>query len=391
MQPLLSQSAFIVVTGGINSGKSFQLGSVLTAKVDGERFALPCAVILAESSGEGTLGEILLNPGACVVWPCSTCDQATEALNILFPDAGPLTLGQAKAALHKTLVARSVIAKSRPPEPPPAHPNNRLQLRSVITDTASSLYRGSEKEAYRQLLAEAGGKPGVSPGGKKAGDARYNDPRETHKLAAKRCGDMLDRLNGIAMANRGLIVLVSCHTEPAMQATKDGAICVGEVPSLGGAKTMAVGVDVPGFSKTWDALAAKANVIWHCFETIPDLSAGGSTDLHSINERAEVADKDGSAFRGVITRKGKYPGLGAVLWVKRQGGDGPLGVFGSLPAYWHPAVPHPMGTPNLGMVFSWAITESRKTNHASVPEVSSAPLRQAADHSSRGSGFGPNE
>lgn len=355
MQPLLSQSAFIVVTGGINSGKSFQLGSVLTAKVDGERFALPCAVILAESSGEGTLGEILLDPGACVVWPCSTCDQATEALNILFPDAGPLTLGQAKAALHKTLVARSVVAKSRPPEPTPAHPNDRLQLRSLLTDTVSTLYNGSEKQAYRQFLDQAGGKASVRPGGK---GNEYNDPRESHKMAAKRCGDMLDRLNGIAMANRGLIVLVSCHTGPAMQATSQPgqSICVGEAPMLGAPKEMLAGIDVPGFSKTWDALAAKANVVWHCFETIPDLRAGG--DLSTINDRA--VDGDGAAFRGVITRKGKYPGLGAVLWVKRQGGDGPLGAFGKLPAYWHPAVTGVDNPPNLGMVFSWAIEESRK-------------------------------
>lgn len=352
----LPQSAFIVVTGAINSGKTFQLQSVLLAEVDGDRFALPCAVLLAEASGEGTMGEVLLDAGACVVWPCSNCEQATEALVALFPDSGPLTLGAAKVVAHKALVARSVKSESVPPAPPLPHKNDNLRLRSLAVDTASTLYNGSVSEAYRQLLTEAGGgRAGVKAGGQKGGDARYNDPRELHKFAAKRCGDMLDRLNGIAMAHRGLIVLVSCHTGPAMQSRATGEpVCVGEVPMLGGPKLMEAGVDVPGFSRTWDALAAKANVVWHCFETVPDFRG---RPLAEVNTSAV----DASECCGVVTRKGKYPGLGSVLWVKRQNGDGPLGIFGTLPAYWHASVPVPehitaiSPTPNLGRVLAYAI------------------------------------
>lgn len=371
MQTVLPQSFFAVLTGAINSGKSFQLASVLTAEVDGERFALPCAVLLAESSGEGTLGEVLLDHGACVVWPCSSCEQATEALLALFPESGPLTLGRAKQAAHKALCDRADKDKAPRPPAPQTHPRDAMTLRALAVDTVSTLYNGSVNEAYRQLLVEAGGKPGVNPGGKKGGDARYNDPRELHKFAAKRCGDMLDRLNGIAMAHRGLLVLVTCHTGPAMQSTGQPgqAICVGEAPMLGGAKEMAAGIDVPGYSKTWDALAAKANVIWHCFETVPDLRGGSVRD---INARASEASADGVACRGVITQKAKYEGRGPVLWVKRQGGDGPLGIFAQLPAYWHPAADVPdyitavSPTPNLGRVLAYAIRAHREQSQAAA-------------------------
>jgi hypothetical protein len=382
MQTVLPQSFFAVMTGAINSGKSFQLASVLTAEVDGERFALPCAVLLAESSGEGTLGEVLLDPGACVVWPCSNCEQATEALVALFPYAGPLTLGAAKQAAHAALVRRNAEQaakdpKAERPAPPPApvaHPNDGKPLRALAVDTASTLYNGSEKQAYRMFLEQAGGKATVKPGGK---GSEYNDPRESHKMAAKRCGDMLDRLNGIAMAHRGLLVLVSCHTGPAMQAQSNGEpVCVGEVPILGGPKLMAANVDVPGFSTTWDALAAKANVVWHCFETVPDFR--GAATIQDINARAAEADAEGAACRGVITRKGKFPALGTVLWVKRQGGDGPLGIFAQLPAYWHPAVQVPdyitaaSPTPNLGRVLAYAIVAHRK-------ELANAQAASAAE------------
>lgn len=356
MHTILSQTMFAVLTGAVNSGKSFQILSVLTAQVDGDRFALPCLFIMAEASGEGTAGAVLNDPGACVVWPCSDCEQALEALRECFPESGPLTLGQAKAAAHKALVARSVKSESAPPRPPPAHLNDALYLRSLVVDTASTLYHGSVATAYRELLAAAGGKAVARSGGK---GAEYNDPRKTNALAAKRCGDMLDRLNGIAMRHRGLIILVSCHTAPAMQARGDDAVCVGEGPYLGALKTADAGVTVPGYSASWNSLAAKATVVWHCFETAPDLR--GKT-LAEVNALASAPN---AGAYGVITKKGTYPGLGAVLWVKRQGGDGPLGLFGDLPAYWHPSATVPeniaslIPTPNLGRVLEVAIELSR--------------------------------
>jgi hypothetical protein len=44
---------------------------------------------------------------------------------------------------------------------------------------------------------------------------------------------------------------------------------------------------------------------------------------------------------GAVTMRGRYPGLGAVLWPKRQGGDGWLSEFDRVPRVWHPDVPWP--------------------------------------------------
>ena len=356
MTTILPQSVFAVLTGAVNSGKSYQVASVLIARVDGQPFALPALVIMTEASSEGTMGEVLLDPGACVVWPCTDSAQAREALLACFPDSGPLTLGEAKAAAYKAIVDRCVKDKTVPPAPPAAHPHDRVHLRALVVDTISTLYKGDLQVAYRELLEGSKQKETVKRGGK---GAEYNDPRELHRIAAKRCGDLIDRLNGVSMRHRGLVVLVSCHTQPAMQKNGEDAIQVGEGPLLGGLKTSEAGLAMPGYSATWDSLAAKATVIWHCFETAPDLRGGSISD---INDRAE---NDAKAGYGVITRKGIYPGRGPVLWIKRQNGEGPLGIFGVLPAYWHPSATVPehiaaiSPTPDLGRVLAYAIESCR--------------------------------
>ena len=44
------------------------------AKLNGEPIATPTLYILAESSAEGTAGEVLLDPSRCCVWPAADCD-----------------------------------------------------------------------------------------------------------------------------------------------------------------------------------------------------------------------------------------------------------------------------------------------------------------------------
>ncbi len=225
-----------------------------------------------------------------------------------------------------------------------------------MVDTASKLYQGSLQVAYRDLLAAAGGKVSTRAGGK---DAKYNDPRELHKAAAKRCADFTDRLNGVAL-HRGLFIMVSCHTTSAMQKAGDDAVCIGEAPDLGSPKTVAANVDIPAYSRSWNHLAASANIIWHCFETSLDHTGKAIGD---INARV---DNEGDARFGVITQKGTYPGLGAVKWVKRQGGDGPLNIFAHAPPYWHAKATVPehiktiSHTPNLGKMLAHAIRMYRR-------------------------------
>lgn len=363
MRSLIPQSMFAVLTGTIGSGKSYQITSVLKAKTKPpngcppEAFAQPALYLLAEPSGEGTAGEVLLDPGACVVWPCADCEDALEALRRCFPESGPVTLGQAKTLAQESAASRaskSGTAAAAVPATSSGHDN--LPLRSIVVDTMSTLYQGSVAAAYREFLAAATGgnkATALRNGGK---GAEYNNPLDTNRMAAKRCVDLIDRLNGIGMRNRGMIVLVSCHTAPAVEIRGQEAVCVGEAPYLGATKPRDAGVRVPSFSATWNSLAAKANVIWHCFETTPDLR-GSEVARINTNTASSVA-----AGYGVITKKGTYPGLGEILWVKRQNGDGPLGIFGTLPAYWHPAadVPEEVATsvsqtPDLGRVLAFAI------------------------------------
>lgn len=354
---ILPQTVYFVATGAVNSGKSHQFASLLTAEVDGDRFALPCLYIMAEASAEGTVGEVLLDPGACCVWPCASFDDALEALRACFPDSGPVTLGAAKQAAYEARAKQAAADKAPPPPRPVAHPNDALSLRSLVVDTASKLYQGSLQVTYRALLAEAGGKVGTKQGGR---EARYNDDRELHKGAAKRCADFTDRLNGVAL-HRGLFILVSCHTTAAMRKDGDDAVCFGEAPNLGSPKKLAAGVNIPAYSRSWDHLAASANIIWHCFETAMDHTG---KSIAEVNARVEA---EGDARFGVITQKGTYPDIGPVKWVKRQGGDGPLNIFAHAPPYWHARANIPehirqiSETPNLGKMLAYAIQVYRRS------------------------------
>lgn len=335
---LLTQSLFAVITGAGNTGKTWQIHSMLKASVDGEPVATPCIYVMAEASAEGTAGEVLNDPSRCVVWPAADCDDAYRAVLECFPDSGPVTLGQAKALAYKAVVDKCKELKTVPPPPPAADKMDSATLRSLVIDTASTLYKGSINTAKAIAMREAGVKPGDKP---KVGikGAAWNDNRRMGGYAASRMGQLIDLINGVTTRLRGLIALVSCHTRPAYRVSeaKEGEeafkYAIGEAPDLGSTATAAAGIRVDPFSATWLALHAKANVVWHCFRIVPDFS---NVRPENINT-SSAAEK--GITHGVITMSSTYPGLGPVMWVKRQGGDGPLGVFGQLPPYWHPDSP----------------------------------------------------
>jgi hypothetical protein len=369
MRTILSSSVAICITGAVNSGKTWQILSLLTAEVDGEPIATPTLYILAEASAEGTAGEVLLDPSRCCVWPATDCEDALEAVLACFPESGPLTLGEAKAAAYKSIVKRAANDKRVPPPPPPASTRDGELLRSIVVDTASTLYAGSAITGGRVLKKEAESKNGGRPLGQIAGKkgAPWNDPRNLGLYAAKQCGDLIDRLNGVTQNHRGLILLVTVHTCPAIEMISGAegeapvSMAVGETPRLGAPKAVKSGMNIPAFSTTWDALAAKCNIVWHMFEDVPDFQRTQRADLNG------GADKSPEVLHGAITMKGRnYPNLGSVLWVKRQGGEGPLGIFNELPAFWHPAVPCDPGIaaisrgPNLGAVLAYAIAQCKR-------------------------------
>lgn len=382
--PLTTQSLFVIITGAVNSGKSFQLLSILSAEVDGQPVATPTLFLVCESSSEGTIGAILNDPSRACVWPVKDCEEANEAIGACFPRSGPITLGAAKAAWyawackvtaaeHAAAVKLATETRSTPPAPPAPpirlapSPSDGEVLRSVTVDSATTLYRGSCNTAKR-LHAEAArkknhGAPVVTVNKKE--DPGQND-MNLHQYAARVCQDMIDRLNAVT-AHRGTMVFVTCHTGPAVQVIQGSAdeppikMTCGETPSLGTSPSLKAGITVPSFSKTWDALAAKANVIVHAFADVADYAATSLADINAEHTR-------GTQF-GLITERGvNYPRLGPVLWVKRQDGEGPWGYLAAMPRYWHPAVPaHDpnladiAASPSIGAMLVFSIGQYRKS------------------------------
>jgi len=353
MRTILPQSVAIAITGAVNSGKTWQILSLLTAEVDGEPIATPTLYILAEASAEGTAGEVLLDPSRCCVWPATDCEEALDAVLACFPDSGPLTLGEAKAKAYAYVVKRAASEHRVPPPPP--KPSARD---GELLDTMSTLYAGSAITGGRHLKKEAEEKAKRSIGpraGKK--DAPWNDPRNLGLYAAKQCGDLIDRLNGVTQHHRGLILLCTVHTCPAVEIMSGAEgepptmMAVGETPNLGAAKPVKAGLNIPSYSATWNSLAAKMNIIWHCIEDVPNFD----------RTRREEINSGPGCIHAVITAKGKnYPNVGTVLWAKRQGGEGPLGIFNELPAYWHqdvpcdPAIATISSGPSIGAALAYA-------------------------------------
>ena len=83
----LPGSAFFILTGQQGQGKSHQEMQLLMAKTPAGDFALaPIVILLAESSGEGTMGELIADESLCLVWPVTSCDDALQATRTLFPE-----------------------------------------------------------------------------------------------------------------------------------------------------------------------------------------------------------------------------------------------------------------------------------------------------------------
>ncbi|HEY8375344.1 MAG TPA: hypothetical protein VIK91_02595, partial [Nannocystis sp.] len=99
----LPGSVFVIVTAQTNNGKSYQVMRFLMARDPATNLpaVAPALVLLVESSGEGTMGELLADPSMCLVWPVRSFVEALEVLRKCFPfGRPPLTLAEARAAKH---------------------------------------------------------------------------------------------------------------------------------------------------------------------------------------------------------------------------------------------------------------------------------------------------
>lgn len=330
----LPGSVFVITTGQPGQGKSEQILRLLQARApDGSPAVLPVVVLLAESSGEGTMGDLFISPDV-LVWPVRTCDEASAVLRVLFPEGRtPLTLAEAKAAHHKAMSDAAKKGGLPPPEKHPASAMDQWPIRGVGVDSISTLLRG-QKAAVRDASrpresTAAGDKYKISTSGRDL----ENDQKRIAALATGPAQNLVDALSGLTMRHRGLLVAVACHTRAHIEVCGSGAdrteTACGEAPDFGAPKAVKAGANATGFADLWQTLAAKANIIWHCYATAPDLRGVPAEQINDPENRERW---------GVVTRKGVYPGVESVKWVKCQGG-GWLGWFGALPALWHPDVP----------------------------------------------------
>lgn len=363
------QSLFFIITGENNVGKSWQFKTALEATdiETGEDLFTPCLCLQAEASTSGTLGRILQNPAKCVVWRVADCDEALAALNACFPDGGALTVAEARRKEHEHRCKLSEKDKRpKPPAPAEVPPHiGKMTLRSIVVDTASTLHKGSAKTAMSIAREEI--ESGGNPNSKRPKTTRtlsnvgaLNSAMDQGRYAAMRCDALTDRLNGITQHHPGVLVLVSVHTTSATadvkvsgegEAPKYETRVIGAAPDLGATKTQGPDCLVPGWSKSWSNLAAKANVIWHAGAEYPNLR---NMDLGTANEAA--TDPANQTAFYVITQRGEYRGVGRCMWVKVQGSAGePMEHFLNLPNIWcdkYPSPYAPCPSPNLGLILS---------------------------------------
>ena len=361
------QSLFFIITGENNVGKSWQFKTALEATdiATGEDLFTPCLYLQAEASTSGTLGRILQNPAKCVVWRVADCDEALAALNACFPDGGALTIAEARRKEHEHRC--KLAEKDKRPKPPapaevPPHVG-KMTLRSIVVDTASTLYKGSAKTAMaiaREDIESGAAKKGPKTTRTLSNFGALNSAMDQGRYAAMRCDALTDRLNGITQHHPGVLVLVSVHTTSATadvkvsgegEAPKYETRVIGAAPDLGATKTQGPDCLVPGWSKPWSNLAAKANVIWHAGAEYPNLR---NMDLGTANEAATDSANQTAFY--VITQRGEYRGVGRCMWVKVQGSAGePMEHFLNLPVIWSEKYPNeyaPCPSPNLGLVLS---------------------------------------
>lgn len=333
---MLPGPLFIVITGRVNVGKTRQITSLLSAKMPGGAPAVqPTLFLAAETSSEGTAGDLLHDPSV-VVWPVKNCTEASAVLATCFPDGrAPLTLAAARTARAAAFGDKKT--------PPPAGPLDTRPLGSIAVDSFTTLYGGQKALVREQAIDERVARGGRAATIKRGADAIDLDERTIAALSYGPIVTCIDQLSGIATRNRGLLVVCACHTtglrqtmtigEGARKETRE--VVIGEVPNLGSTLPVRPGIQVPSFSKMWDHLAAKANWIVHLFSTEPDFEA---MDPALIN----AGGVDAVVKFGAITTRGKFPGLGPVSWTKRQDGEGWLQWFAAAPAMWHTDVPWDM-------------------------------------------------
>lgn len=321
----LPGSLFFIFTGQGNNGKTEQMMRLMSSRwPDGTPAIAPFLLLVCEASTEGTAGPVIDDESMCLVWPVADFEEAKAVLSVVFPEGRPpLKLRDARLARQRSLPGNKQVI-------PAPVPTDELPIGGVAVESASTLLR-AQKTMVRETAREEGKKFSVS------GKSLENDQKRIAGIATGPAQDFVDALSGVSVRNRGVVVCVAVHTKAQIQLVKTDTeskeIAVGEAPDFGAAKVLEAGKKVNPYSDLWNALNAKANIGWHLFGDPPDFSA--EADLSQVNRPGK------DVLFGAVTMRGRYPFLGAVLWPKRQGGDGWLSEFDRVPRVWSPDVPWP--------------------------------------------------
>jgi hypothetical protein len=321
----LPGSLFFIFTGQGNNGKTEQMMRLMSSRwPDGTPAIAPFLLLVCEASTEGTAGPVIDDESMCLVWPVADFDEAKAVLAVVFPEGKPpLKLRDARLARQRSVPGNKQVNPAR------VH-TDELPIGGVAVESASTLLR-AQKTMVRETAREEGKKFSVS------GKALENDQKRIAGIATGPAQDFVDALSGVSVRNRGVVVCVAVHTKAQIQLVKTDTeskeIAVGEAPDFGAAKVLEAGKKVNPYSDLWNALNAKANIGWHLFGDAPDFTA--EDDLSQVNRPGK------DVLFGAVTMRGRYPFLGAVLWPKRQGGEGWLSEFDRVPRVWSPDVPWP--------------------------------------------------
>lgn len=322
----LPGSLFFIFTGQGNNGKTEQMMRLMSSRwPDGTPAIAPFLLLVVESSTEGTAGPIIGDESMCLTWPVADIEEAKTVLAVVFPEGcPPLKLRDARLARQRSLPSDRQVH-------PVSVPTDELPIGGVAVESASTLLRAQKTAVRETARLDRKGKVSVD------GRDLENDQKRVAALATGPAQDFVDALSGVAVRNRGVVVCVAVHTRAQIQLVKTDKesrdVAVGEAPDFGAPKTLEAGKLVTPYSDLWATLHAKANIVWHLYGDVPDFT--NEPDLSNVNAPGR------DVTFGAVTMRGRYPGLGAVLWPKRQGGDGWLSEFDRVPRVWSQDVPWP--------------------------------------------------
>lgn len=359
----LPGSLTIVLTGDTGSGKTRQLAEAFSAKDDaGEDLFAPVAYVKAESSSEGTADALLADPSRCVLVDVPNLDLEVcrQILLDLFPPGAPVTVDEAHAIVHRHKMKAAEEGRGpRPTAPSPVQGGQR-RLRGIAVETLTTIYKGQIETERRK--AEAQEKANGKDREAKYGQLASRNTRELAKRAQVPFVSLVAQVAEISNRHRGVLQIITVHHRPRFESYRDSngeqqKRIIGVAPDVGYVPDVAEGIAVVAQSSNWDVLAAKANMIWAMCQKIPSLAtvaAGQANNAYVAGHRPK--------FCAVTSRFLDVPGLGHVLWAKRQEGAGWASVFGQVPPLWDPdacAGYHLGDGPELGRVLAAAAMHAR--------------------------------